>query len=64
MSEPDLDARAAAMVNAFASIDATKKDQGEIPCPVCGAPLHFARAGKKRHVRAACSTRGCLQFMS
>lgn len=32
-------------------------------CPRCGAKVHFRLMGRRRHLRAACDTKGCISVI-
>jgi len=37
---------------------------GEVDCPKCGKKLVYERASYNGHIRAACSTEGCLRWIN
>ena len=42
----------------------SKKQSGEIPCPVCKTgPLRFSVAPSNKHIHAACSTKDCVRWV-
>jgi hypothetical protein len=51
---------------AMAVMNAIPKDKsilhGEVPCPVCGGTVRWARSPINGHRRAACDA-GCVSFM-
>jgi endogenous inhibitor of DNA gyrase (YacG/DUF329 family) len=50
----------------MAVMNAIPKDKsilhGEVPCPVCGGTVRWARSRLNGHRRAACDA-GCVSFM-
>lgn len=41
----------------------TKRNSGEMVCPICGASLRFSIAQCNGHVHARCKTPDCVSFM-
>lgn len=52
----------ASMVVAL-SITLPDDDNGIAECPKCGGVVYLSRAPVNRHLRARCSTEGCITFM-
>lgn len=48
---------------AIMATGATRGSSGEVECPKCGKPLHFAIAKLNGHVRAGCETPNCIQWI-
>ena len=41
-----------------------EEDEGEIECPKCGGTITYHHRNHKKHLRAWCSTEGCIQLMA